>query len=126
MNEDFLINSTSSLFLSEKDQFWQEHCSVIPPEQHRMILVAIIGSLIASISFIFNGFLFLILISKRQNRKKHLLYLMIMAIIDVFLSGTCALRFYKIYFFLKLDFKFKKINFVRFILLAIYLSHLII
>uniref|UniRef100_A0A915DJ51 Histone H2A/H2B/H3 domain-containing protein n=1 Tax=Ditylenchus dipsaci TaxID=166011 RepID=A0A915DJ51_9BILA len=77
----------------EADHFWEEHCSVIPPESLRMILVAVVGTIIASISFFFNAFLFFVLVVKRQNRKTHLLYLLILALIDVFLSASYILLF---------------------------------
>ncbi|KAI1727567.1 7 transmembrane receptor (rhodopsin family) domain-containing protein [Ditylenchus destructor] len=78
---------------AESEDFWQEHCSVIPPEPLRLILVALIGTTVALISFIFNLFLFLVLVVKKKNRKTHLLYLIILALIDVFLSASYILLF---------------------------------
>lgn len=72
----------------KKNSFWLTHCSVIPPDNLRMILVAVIGSIVAKISLIFNAFLFYVLIQRKQNKKTHLLYLTFMSLIDVFLSGN--------------------------------------
>lgn len=74
-------------FEENHDSFWIAHCSVVPPENLRMILVAIVGSGVAGISLFFNAFLFYVLICRKKNKKTHLLYLIIMALIDVFLSG---------------------------------------
>lgn len=37
---------------AESEDFWQEHCSVIPPEPLRLIMVALIGTTVALISFV--------------------------------------------------------------------------
>jgi hypothetical protein len=71
----------------DNDEFWNEHCAVIPPEELRLFLVGIVGTIIASTSFIFNAFLFFVLIAKKQNRRSHFIYLIFLAFIDTFLSG---------------------------------------
>lgn len=66
----------------------EDPCTVIPPEGLRMIMVGVMGTLIASVSLVFNLFLFMLLISNPQHRRTHLLYLAILALIDSFLSGS--------------------------------------
>uniref|UniRef100_A0A0N5A3F7 G_PROTEIN_RECEP_F1_2 domain-containing protein n=1 Tax=Parastrongyloides trichosuri TaxID=131310 RepID=A0A0N5A3F7_PARTI len=75
------------------DEFWEEHCSVITPEDSRFIMVGIVGSLVAIISVIFNTFLFSILVSSRNNRYSQLLYLIFLAFSDIFLSASYILMF---------------------------------
>jgi hypothetical protein len=72
---------------TEKESWWLEHCSVIPPEELRLFLVGILGTVIAAISFVFNTFLFFVLFTDQQNRRNHFIYLIFLALIDSFLSG---------------------------------------
>uniref|UniRef100_A0A7E4VLD4 G_PROTEIN_RECEP_F1_2 domain-containing protein n=1 Tax=Panagrellus redivivus TaxID=6233 RepID=A0A7E4VLD4_PANRE len=78
---------------SEVDDWWEDHCSIIPPETLRIVLVGVIGTLLATTSLIFNVFLFVILVKSRQHRRTHLLYLLLLALIDVFLSGSYIVLF---------------------------------
>lgn len=70
----------------------EDECSVIPPEPFRMFLVGILGTAIASISLVFNFFLFVILTVNPSHRRTHLIYLILLAFIDVFLSGEKRIR----------------------------------
>ncbi|TKR80531.1 hypothetical protein L596_014593 [Steinernema carpocapsae] len=77
----------------ERDQWWEEHCSIIPPETFRLILVALVGSALSIVSIAFNLFLFVILIKNPHHRASHLVYLTFLALIDVFLSASYILMF---------------------------------
>uniref|UniRef100_A0A1I7ZN74 G_PROTEIN_RECEP_F1_2 domain-containing protein n=1 Tax=Steinernema glaseri TaxID=37863 RepID=A0A1I7ZN74_9BILA len=77
----------------DADEWWQEHCSIIPPEPLRLLLVAVVGSALALLSIAFNLFLFVILIKNSHHRASHLVYLTFLALIDVFLSASYILMF---------------------------------
>ncbi|KJH49398.1 hypothetical protein DICVIV_04481 [Dictyocaulus viviparus] len=49
--------------------WWEENCSIIPPERSRLVLVGVAGAIIASISVVFNTFLFCILVSDLVETK---------------------------------------------------------
>ena len=83
-DDDDAAIATSS---PQPDEFWREHCAVIPPEDARVLLVGCFGSLMAFISLVFNILLFVTLALNAHYRRNHFLYLMILALIDVFLSG---------------------------------------
>ena len=65
----------------------EDNCEIIPPETLRLYLVGVCGTILATISLVFNVFLFLLLVRNRHHRRSHLLYLLLLALIDVFLSG---------------------------------------
>jgi hypothetical protein len=73
-----------------EDDWWNENCAVLPPEGLRLFLVGILGTFVATTSFIFNVFLFFVLIANRQNRRSHFIYLIFLALIDSFLSGKAS------------------------------------
>ncbi|MFH4980713.1 hypothetical protein AB6A40_007422 [Gnathostoma spinigerum] len=77
----------------EGDSWWEEHCSVISPEPERLIIVGFIGSILATVSAIFNAFLFYSLLSIPSTLHCHLLYLTLLAFFDTFLSGSYILLF---------------------------------
>ncbi|TKR60250.1 hypothetical protein L596_027528 [Steinernema carpocapsae] len=54
----------------------------------RFILVTVVGTSIAIVGVIENVFLFFMLARKRDHRNSHLLYLMLLAFFDVFVSGA--------------------------------------
>ncbi|CAD6192609.1 unnamed protein product [Caenorhabditis auriculariae] len=83
-----LLESTS-----EADDWWEENCSIIPPEFFRLVLVGVVGACIASVSVFFNTFLFCVLCRNRRHRHSHLIYLMFLALADTFLSGAYILLF---------------------------------
>ncbi|KAK0403996.1 hypothetical protein QR680_017230 [Steinernema hermaphroditum] len=78
---------------AEVDEWWLEHCSIIPPEQLRLLLVAVLGSALSVVSVAFNLFLFVILVKNPHHRASHLVYLTFLAFIDVFLSASYILMF---------------------------------
>lgn len=65
----------------------EDNCEIIPPETLRLYLVGVCGTILATISLVFNVFLFFLLVKNRHHRKSHLLYLIFLALIDAFLSG---------------------------------------
>ncbi|CAB3405534.1 unnamed protein product [Caenorhabditis bovis] len=75
------------------DEWWELNCSIIPPEFNRLMLVGVIGALIASISVCFNTFLFIVLLRNPRHRHSHLIYLMFLALADIFLSAAYILLF---------------------------------
>uniref|UniRef100_A0AC35TX90 G_PROTEIN_RECEP_F1_2 domain-containing protein n=1 Tax=Rhabditophanes sp. KR3021 TaxID=114890 RepID=A0AC35TX90_9BILA len=95
MTSEPFLNSTTfpKSTLIGHDAWWEEHCSVIPPERIRFIMVSIVGSLVAIISVFFNTFLFSILVSSRSYRNSQLLYLLFLAFSDIFLSASYILMF---------------------------------
>ncbi|KAI6184245.1 hypothetical protein M3Y97_00575400 [Aphelenchoides bicaudatus] len=78
---------------TEDETWWLENCSIIPPEELRFFLVGILGTFIATVSFVFNVFLFGVLVSNRQNRQNNFIYLIFLALIDSFLSASYVLLF---------------------------------
>ncbi|VDM63237.1 unnamed protein product [Angiostrongylus costaricensis] len=58
-----------------------------------LVLVGVAGAIIASISVIFNVFLFYILVSNRRYRSTSLIYLIFLALADTFLSAAYILLF---------------------------------
>ncbi|KAK6738057.1 hypothetical protein RB195_020265 [Necator americanus] len=82
------------IVLEEEDyDWWEEHCAIIPPEQSRLFLVGVAGAIIASISVVFNMFLFCILVRNRRYRSSSLIYLTFLALADTFLSAAYILLF---------------------------------
>uniref|UniRef100_A0A0M3IM67 G_PROTEIN_RECEP_F1_2 domain-containing protein n=1 Tax=Ascaris lumbricoides TaxID=6252 RepID=A0A0M3IM67_ASCLU len=77
----------------EEDSWWEEHCSVIPPETLRLILVGCAGSILATVSVIFNMFLFITLVFNRTHHRSQFLYLIFLALFDTFLSASYILLF---------------------------------
>uniref|UniRef100_A0A915BWP5 G-protein coupled receptors family 1 profile domain-containing protein n=2 Tax=Parascaris TaxID=6254 RepID=A0A915BWP5_PARUN len=77
----------------EEDSWWEEHCSVIPPESLRLILVGCAGSILATVSVIFNTFLFITLVFNRTHHRSQFLYLIFLALFDTFLSASYILLF---------------------------------
>ncbi|VDM97267.1 unnamed protein product [Thelazia callipaeda] len=57
----------------------------------RFWLVTILGSTLSTISIVENAFLFLIFITSKQHRRSHSLYLLILALTDLFISFTYIL-----------------------------------
>ncbi|KAL3985903.1 7 transmembrane receptor (rhodopsin family) protein [Acanthocheilonema viteae] len=57
----------------------------------RLWLVTILGSTLSTISIIENVFLFLIFITSKQHRRSHSLYLLLLALTDIFISFTYIL-----------------------------------
>ncbi|KAE9412003.1 hypothetical protein Angca_000043, partial [Angiostrongylus cantonensis] len=58
-----------------------------------LVLVGVAGAIIASISVIFNVFLFYILVINRRYRLTSLIYLIFLALADTFLSAAYILLF---------------------------------
>ncbi|KAI6227949.1 hypothetical protein M3Y95_00570700 [Aphelenchoides besseyi] len=79
--------------MESEDEWWFERCAVYPPEGTRLFLVGFLGTFTAVVSLVFNGFLFLIFISKRHHRRSHVAYLTFLALIDTFLSASYILLF---------------------------------
>uniref|UniRef100_A0A0R3RWS1 G_PROTEIN_RECEP_F1_2 domain-containing protein n=1 Tax=Elaeophora elaphi TaxID=1147741 RepID=A0A0R3RWS1_9BILA len=57
----------------------------------RLWLVTILGSTLSTISIVENAFLFLIFITSKQHRRSHSLYLLLLALTDIFISLTYIL-----------------------------------
>uniref|UniRef100_A0AAF5PT09 G-protein coupled receptors family 1 profile domain-containing protein n=1 Tax=Wuchereria bancrofti TaxID=6293 RepID=A0AAF5PT09_WUCBA len=57
----------------------------------RLWLVTILGSALSTISIVENAFLFLIFITTKQHRRSHSLYLLLLALTDIFISLTYIL-----------------------------------
>lgn len=57
----------------------------------RFWLVTILGSTLSTISIVENIFLFLIFITSKQHRRSHSLYLLLLALTDLFISFTYIL-----------------------------------
>ncbi|KHJ93155.1 7 transmembrane receptor, partial [Oesophagostomum dentatum] len=58
-----------------------------------LFLVGVVGAIIASISVVFNTFLFCILVRNRRYRSSSLIYLTFLALADTFLSAAYILLF---------------------------------
>ncbi|EFO22940.1 hypothetical protein LOAG_05544 [Loa loa] len=63
-------------------------CYVIDTEHltERLWLVTILGSTLSAISIVENAFLFLIFITSKQHRRSYSLYLLLLALTDIFIS----------------------------------------
>ncbi|KAM3716688.1 G-protein coupled receptor [Dirofilaria immitis] len=57
----------------------------------RLWLVTILGSTVSTISIIENAFLFIIFVTSKQHRRSHSLYLLLLALTDLFISLTYIL-----------------------------------
>uniref|UniRef100_A0A915Q2Z7 G-protein coupled receptors family 1 profile domain-containing protein n=1 Tax=Setaria digitata TaxID=48799 RepID=A0A915Q2Z7_9BILA len=68
-------------------------CYVIDTKHlvERLWLVTILGSTLSTISIVENAFLFLIFITSKQHRRSHSLYLLLLALTDLFISLTYIL-----------------------------------
>lgn len=68
-------------------------CYVIDTKHlvERLWLVTILGSTLSTISIVENVFLFLIFITSKQHRRSHSLYLLLLALTDIFISLTYIL-----------------------------------
>ncbi|EYC44284.1 hypothetical protein Y032_0466g1973 [Ancylostoma ceylanicum] len=82
-----------AVVIEEDYDWWEEHCAIIPPEQSRLFLVGVAGAIIASISVVFNMFLFCILVRNKRYRSSSLIYLTFLALADTFLSGSFSRAF---------------------------------
>ncbi|WKX93607.1 hypothetical protein Q1695_011124 [Nippostrongylus brasiliensis] len=90
------METTESLIDVHDDEdydWWQENCAIIPPESSRLLLVGVAGAIIASISVVFNMFLFCILVRHKRYRSSNLIYLTFLALADTFLSAAYILLF---------------------------------
>ncbi|CAJ0605654.1 unnamed protein product [Cylicocyclus nassatus] len=85
--------SLESLAVDDDYDWWEENCAIIPPEQERLFLVGVAGAIVASISVIFNMFLFCILVRNKRYRSSSLIYLTFLALADTFLSAAYILLF---------------------------------
>ncbi|VDK39658.1 unnamed protein product [Gongylonema pulchrum] len=68
-------------------------CYIIDTEHlvERFWLVTVLGSTLSTISIVENIFLFLIFITSKQHRRSHSLYLLLLALTDLFISFTYIL-----------------------------------
>ncbi|CAI4226558.1 unnamed protein product [Auanema sp. JU1783] len=85
----------AALMVEEDEEYdwWDANCSIIYPELSRLILVGVVGAVIAFTSVCFNTFLFCVLFRNKRHRSSHVLYLIFLAMADVFLSASYILLF---------------------------------
>lgn len=86
-----LINDTVDLYWAaggnDSYDYYEDLCSIIPPEFTRLVLVGMCGSTVSVVSFILNSLLFTVLVSNPRHHSSHVLYLIWLALFDIFISG---------------------------------------
>ncbi|VDK88526.1 unnamed protein product [Onchocerca ochengi] len=71
----------------------EPNCYIIDTDHlvERLWLVTILGSTVSTISIVENAFLFLLFITSKQHHRSHSLYLLLLALTDLFISLTYIL-----------------------------------
>lgn len=88
-----MTSSSSIPDMTKELSTLEPNCYIIDTKHllERLWLVTILGSTLSTISIVENTFLFLIFITSKQHRRSHSLYLLLLALTDIFISLTYIL-----------------------------------
>ncbi|VDO82153.1 unnamed protein product [Onchocerca flexuosa] len=88
-----IINLSATPDMIKEVPTLEPACYIIDTKHlvERLWLVTILGSTVSTISIVENAFLFLLFITSKQHRRSYSLYLLLLALTDIFISLTYIL-----------------------------------
>uniref|UniRef100_A0A914US54 G-protein coupled receptors family 1 profile domain-containing protein n=1 Tax=Plectus sambesii TaxID=2011161 RepID=A0A914US54_9BILA len=93
LNNDSAVDLYWAAGGNDSYDYYEDLCSIIPPEFIRLVLVGMCGSSISFVSFVLNSLLFTVLVSNPRHHSSHVLYLIWLALFDIFISVSYIMLF---------------------------------